>query len=83
MAMLGVILISHSQDFEFSGRRRFVTDNAAAMKAAFRQQDWAGCTCHQLNLVVQDTLKVDEACLPLKRISEATKTMIRYLKKSK
>ena len=73
----------HSQDFEFSGRCRYVTDNAASMKAAFRQKDWAGCTCHQLNLVVQATLQVNDDELPLKKISEATKTVIRYLKKSK
>ena len=53
------------------------------MKAAFRDADWTGCDCHQLSLVVQDTLKVEDKDLPLRSISEATKSLVRFMKKSK
>ena len=58
-------------------------ENVACMKATFRDADWTGCACHQLNWVVQDTLKDEYNDLPLRSISEATKNHVRFMKKSK
>ena len=53
------------------------------MNVAFRDADWTGCACHQFNLIVQDTLKAEDNDLPLRSVSEATKNLMRFMKKSK
>ena len=35
----------------------FVTDNAANMKAAFHDDTWIGCSCHNLNLILPNGLQ--------------------------
>jgi len=42
----------------------FVTDNAANMKAAFRETTWIGCAGHNLNLVLSHALQASTADAP-------------------
>lgn len=35
----------------------YVTDNASNMRAAFRDEQWLGCACHNLNLVLSHGLQ--------------------------
>jgi len=47
---------------EFSALRPgnvYVSDNASNMKAAFRDNTWFGCACHNLNLVLSHGLQAD------------------------
>lgn len=38
----------------------FVTDNAANMRAAFKDYSWLGCSCHNLNLVLSHGLQKEK-----------------------
>jgi len=54
----------------------FVTDNAANMKAAFREQAWVGCAGHNLNLVMSHALQPSTGDDPEYALPEEVATLI-------
>jgi len=54
----------------------FVTDNAANMKAAFREMTWIGCAGHNLNLVLSHALQPSTGDDPEYALPEEVATLI-------
>jgi len=67
----------------------FVTDNASDMKAAFRDNTWQGCACHNLNLILSHGLHAssagEECGVPqeVTDLIEACKEVVTLAKRSK
>ena len=68
----------------------FVTDNASNMRAAFREQKWIGCACHNLNLVLSHSFERrhnehDECSMPdeVFKLIDVCKEIVTLGKRSK
>jgi len=66
----------------------YVTDNAANMKAAFRQEVWLGCSGHNLNLVLSHALQAPKegspGCPPeVQDLITACKDLVTLAKKTR
>ena len=80
---------------EFSADRSdniYVTDNASSMKAAFQDVIWQGCSCHNLNLVLQHGFETksrvndeDDEGLPnaVTELINTCKELVRLAKKTR
>ncbi|RWS21706.1 uncharacterized protein B4U80_11788 [Leptotrombidium deliense] len=62
----------------------FVTDNAIAMKSAFKNKIWMGCSSHNLNLVQKHAFKDLNGILePIKLLLHHAKELVTWSKRSK
>ena len=66
------------RELGYNGHVYYVTDNAANMRKAFREEDWTGCAAHSISLAVKDVIQTD----PMRELLNSTKTVVRVCKKS-
>jgi hypothetical protein len=70
-------------EFElYSGSYIMVTDNARCMKSAFKNDNWIGCSSHNLNLVQKHAFKNCEKINVINDLIENSKQLVTYAKHS-
>jgi hypothetical protein len=73
-------------DFNLSPKfTYFVSDNARAMIAAFKEDEWFSCAAHNINLVHKHTFKLMNETIPVNSIQSLinnAKELVRYFKHS-
>ena len=71
-------------DFELNNKNRYyVTDNAIAMKTAFKSEEWFGCSAHNINLIHKHTyndVKIDRKLKCIEELIENSKDLVKHFK---